>query len=345
MKKLLLPLTALGLIFSTHSFAQDEDMGGGGFGDFAFSYDNGDLGRTAEGSDQNKSSNLIYTKGLTIQTKKPVAIEQFIEILESKDSGIGQKINVFIEPKAAGTLLAPVNVRNVSAYTLLKTIAPHANLEVDIIRSNTPKLEGIVEIRAKKKQNNSSILFDEATKDDVLNPKPAEHPTDKAPSPLYETSQSPKALPAAQSNNTPSRAIPIKAGFTQLSVIPLGKLNPLRWDRHVIFLTEILQTQAQIEPNSGCQFHQVGQLLILRQPSGKLKQAELIANAYLTSMTEIERQADTLIASLKKEIYSVESELSKLDDNINKSEAQALEQELDRLHSKLVKIEHEHGLR
>ena len=133
MKKLLLPLTALALIFSTPSHAQDE--GAGGFGDFG----DDDGGRGMDFDDQKRASDLIYTKGLTVQTKKPIAIEQFIEILESKDSGIGQKINVFIDAKAAGTRLAPVNVRNVSAWTLLKTIAPHADLEVDIIKSNTPK--------------------------------------------------------------------------------------------------------------------------------------------------------------------------------------------------------------
>ena len=341
MKKLLLPFTALALIFSTPSHAQDEGAGGGGFGDFG----NDDGGGGMGVDDQSKSSNLIYTKGLTVQTKQPIAIEQFIEILESKDSGIGQKINVFIDAKAAGTLLAPVNVRNVSAWTLLKTIAPHADLEVDIIKSNTPNLEGILEIRGEKTPNIDVDYFNPATKEGDLNPKPSEDPTDKGSSPLEETSQPPKALPGVQSNNAPLRAIPIKTASPQLSVIPLGKLNPLRWRMHIKYLTEILKTQAQIEQDSNCQFNQVGQLLILRQSPEKLKQAELLANAYLASMTEIERQAELQIAPLRTKLHLQYSVLSMLDNETDKKAVQETSREMNRLEELVERIEFEFGLR
>jgi len=285
---------------------------------------------------------IIFTKGIDVHIEKPIAVEELIILLENESTGIGEKINVFIEPDAAGTFLPPLNVRNVSVWTLLKTIAPHAGLSLDYADAGRKEAQskGILKILVSKKPNHSIryVVTEVDGKQEVhagrwISPKEAKALTSPIEKDLLN-STSPKEMEEAP------KTIPLKTRKEQMTVIPLGQLKPKRWHMHVKRLSTTLKNQLNLE-DSNYKFDETGRLLILRQAPEKLHQAETLANAYLASMTEIERQVDTLLNPIEKDIRMLYFEISVEPDTDNKQNQVRAEY----LEKEKRKIETLYGLR
>lgn len=288
----------------------------------------------------------IQVRSIAFNSNEPLTIEDFISTIENNENGgILEKINVFIEPEAQGTLIAPVNVRNVSVWTLLNTVAPHAGLEIDYSGRGSSELAGIIHIKKKPRKNerySASVstktsnrdLISGTTSDDDLVPSKKKLPTDHDDFDFSNKSQL-----------QPFESIPLKTDSPQLSVISLGKLNPTRWIMHADSLTHLLKTHAQIEVKAPqFKFEKSGQLLILKQSPEKLKQVELLVHAYLASMVEIEGKADALIAPLEEEIRTMYFNLSTYDDEPDHPKAQTIKKEVKRLRDRIADIKEEFDL-